>query len=101
MCVKAPDSKSIHYLFLQMTMLILLQIAALAFVGVNAQVTETVMRDLLTAYDLRSKELCNTQAKANWEVQTDNGNATKEAAQVSEERREKSGLKVKIIIVQA
>ena len=40
------------------------------------------MIEILEKYDSTSKELCNAQARANWDVQTDVGNKENEVAQV-------------------
>ncbi|KAG5670746.1 hypothetical protein PVAND_000987 [Polypedilum vanderplanki] len=66
---------------MKIKMLMFLQIIAVALVSVNAQLTEEQMLQHLEEYDNKTKLLCNAQAKANWAVQTDVGNLTKEAAQ--------------------
>lgn len=69
-------------------MFVLLQIGflLLTFAGINAQLNEEQMRAALATYNADSAGYCNAQAKANWAVQTDVGNAANEAAQVSKNK---------------
>jgi len=57
-------------------------VATILIADVMTDVTEDEMVNILNEYDLKSKELCNSQAKANWNVQTDVGNREKERLQV-------------------
>jgi tRNA G26 N,N-dimethylase Trm1 len=51
---------------------------------IQAQITQTEMLQILADYDREASELCNKNAKANWNVQTDVLNDDNKAAQVRE-----------------
>lgn len=50
--------------------------------SVTSQNVDDEMKSILENYNEESQRLCNVQALANWDVQTDVGNKTKEMAQV-------------------
>lgn len=66
--------------YLQHQLLITLGLCWLTVI--NAQISEDEMKIKLNVYDRESKSYCNSQAKANWDVQTDIGNKEKEQTQV-------------------
>ena len=68
---------------MQQTLLVVAFVASVLIADVRSAVTQDEMIGILNTYDLRTKELCNAQAKGNWAAQTDVGNTEKERAQVN------------------
>lgn len=68
---------------MQLTLFIVALVATILMTDVISAVTEEEMIKILNEYDLKTKELCNAQAKGNWGAQTDVGNTEKERIQVN------------------
>ena len=82
MCKKLKLTNCVLLKF-QPIILIVALVATILVADVICTVSEVEMINILNQYDLKTKELCNAQAKGNWNAQTDVGNTDKEKAQVN------------------
>jgi hypothetical protein len=73
------------YIFFNQKITQLTWICCCLFANIKAQVNEAQMKQILEDYDKDASKLCNENAKANWDVQTDVLNDDKVKIQVNYE----------------